>query len=76
MTIDNIPEIMSQPNSVPVCYHIRYVKTPKEVNLASNISPEIPEVLIDEVLQRAVELAKNSWEGNLETTKALGERSE
>ena len=29
-----------------------------------------------EVMQRAVELAKNSWEGNIETTKALGERSE
>lgn len=30
----------------------------------------------NEVMQRAVELAKNAWEGNIETTKALGERSE
>lgn len=64
-------------SSEPVTgYTIRYIKMPKEVNLESDISPEIPETLIDEVLQRAVELAKNSWEGNLETTKTLGERSE
>ena len=30
----------------------------------------------NEVMQRAVELAKNSWEGTVETTKAFGERSE
>lgn len=30
----------------------------------------------NEVMQRAVELAKNAWEGNIETTKAFGERSE
>lgn len=70
------PEFLVSPQYHPVRYRLRYVKTPAEVNLASNVSPEIPEVLIDEVLQRAVELAKNSWEGNLETTKALGERSE
>lgn len=58
-------------------YSIRYVRMPKEVDLGdSNDVPEIPEVLIDEVIQRAVELAKNAWEGNSQTTVELGGRSE
>jgi len=58
-------------------YSIRYVSMPKEVDLGdSSDIPEIPESLVDEVIQRAVELAKNSWEGTLETHKAFGERSE
>jgi hypothetical protein len=58
-------------------YSIRYVRMPKEVDLGdSNDVPEIPEALVDEVLQRAVELAKNSWEGNSQTTVELGGRSE
>ena len=57
-------------------YIIRYVKMPSEVDLNSNINSELPEVLHDEVLQRAVELAKNAWEGTLETTQTFGERSE
>ena len=73
---NNASEFIIPLDEVPVQYRLRYVKIPAEVNLASDVSPEIPEALIDEVLQRAVELAKNAWEGNLETTKALGERSE
>ena len=58
-------------------YSIRYVRMPKEVDLGdSNDVPEIPEALVDEVIQRAVELAKNSWEGNSQTTVELGGRSE
>jgi hypothetical protein len=50
---------------------------PKEVDLGdSNDVPEIPEALVDEVIQRAVELAKNAWEGNSQTTVELGGRSE
>lgn len=60
----------------PIYYHIRYVAFPEEVDLSSDKNSSIPEILHDEILQRAVELAKNSWEGNLETTKAFGERSE
>ena len=73
---NNASEFIIPLDEVPVQYRLRYVKIPAEVNLASDVSPEIPEALIDEVLQRAVELAKNAWEGNIETTKALGERSE
>ena len=58
-------------------YSIRYVRIPKEVNLGdSNDVPEIPEALVDEVIQRAVELAKNAWEGTSQTTVELGGRSE
>jgi hypothetical protein len=77
MYIGNNFEVISAIGDNLEEYHVRYVRKPKEVNLGNNNDiPEIPEALIDEVLQRAVELAKNSWEGNLETTKALGERSE
>jgi len=55
---------------------MRYIKTPTEFDLTNGVISDIPEILHDEVLQRAVELAKNSWEGNIETTKAFGERSE
>lgn len=58
-------------------YSIRYVRMPKEVDFSdSNDVPEIPEALVDEVIQRAVELAKNAWEGNSQTTVELGGRSE
>ena len=71
------PEFVLIPGTAPIDYHVRYVKTPKDINLADETDiPEIPESLYDEVLQRAVELAKNSWEGNIETHKAFGERSE
>ena len=71
------PEFVLSPGVSAVEYVIRYIKLPKEVNLqdAEDI-PEVPEVLHDEILQRAVELAKNSWEGTLETHKTFGERSE
>lgn len=74
--VNNLPEFVVGPNVVPVAYHSRYIKTPAEVNLESNVGSEVPEILHDEILQRAVELAKNSWEGNVETAKAFGERSE
>lgn len=71
------PEFVLIPGTAPIDYHVRYVKMPKDINLADETDiPEIPESLYDEVLQRAVELAKNSWEGNIETHKAFGERSE
>ena len=77
MISGNKVEFLTSPIYHPLRYIIRYVKMPKEIDLSNNNNvPEIPEVLIDEVIQRAVELAKNAWEGNIETTKALGERSE
>jgi len=69
-------DIVVGPNEIPIQYRIRYVRMPAEVDLTSDVTSEVPEMLYDEILQRAVELAKNSWEGNMETTKTFGERSE
>lgn len=76
MFINGNMEIVVNPGMIPTQYRIRYVKAPTEFNLTNGVISDIPEILHDEVLQRAVELAKNSWEGNIETTKAFGERSE
>lgn len=71
------PEFILYPGIAPTDYYIRYIKYPKDIDLADDTDiPEIPESLYDEVLQRAVELAKNSWEGTIETHKVFGERSE
>lgn len=73
---DGEPEFIIHPGELPIRYTIRYVKYPEEVDLTSDTGSEVPEILHDEILQRAVELAKNAWEGNVETHKAFGERSE
>lgn len=60
-------------------YHIRYVKVPAEVDLDSNVDSEVPEILHDEILQRAVELAKAAYVGDAnqqQIIQTLGERSE
>lgn len=61
-------------------YTIRYVRMPKEVNLTDDTDvPEVPEVLHDEILQRAVELAKAAYVGDAnqqQIIQTLGERSE
>lgn len=72
-------------------YHIRYIKNPEPivlVNLAdiaedlsiegiSEINPcKLPKHLHDEIIQRAVEIAKGMWQGDLGSTIQLGQRSE
>lgn len=74
--VNGTPEFIIGPGMAPYKYNIRYVKMPSEFNLDDNTISDIPEMLHDEVLQRAVELAKNSWEGNSQTTVELGGRSE
>lgn len=85
MFIGNIAEIVTPSDYIPIRYKMRYIRVPQEVDLfytdttADDYSKhccELPDFLIDEVLQRAVELAKNAWDGTVETTKAFGERSE
>ena len=73
---DNQPEFILHPGELPVRYKVRYVRMPKEVDLSTDVVSEVPEMLFDEILQRTVELAKNSWEGNSQTTVELGARSE
>ena len=75
--IDSKPRFVINPGNATVGYYIRYIKVPAEVDLAGEEKPcELPDFLVDEVIQRAVELAKNSWEGNSQTTVELGGRSE
>lgn len=77
MISGNKVEFLTSPVYHPLRYIIRYVKVPKAINLSDdNDVPEIPEMLHDEVLQRAVELAKLSWEGNLNAVVAAGQNSE
>ena len=72
-------------------YKIRYVKRPKPIILAnladeySNVSIEgintiteceLDPILHPEILQRAVELAKSAYTGDLKSSVELGQRSE
>ena len=67
---------------------MRYVRRPNpiilvdlenglEVNGYSEaMDCELPEELHEEILQRAVELAKAAWQGDVKTSVELGNRSE
>lgn len=61
-------------------WFIRYVRYPKAIELditKEGDSPcELDETMHEEIIQRAVELAKNIWLGNLESTVQLGQRAE
>ena len=89
--VDFISEIVIKYNSSLADYKIRYVKRPKPIILAnladeySNVSIEgistITECELDpiihpEILQRAVELAKSAYTGDLKSSVELGQRSE
>ena len=89
--VDFISEIVIKYNSSLSDYKIRYVKRPKPIILAnladeySNISIEglntitdceLDPILHPEILQRAVELAKSAYIGDLKSNVELGQRSE
>ena len=89
--VDFISEIVIKYNSSLADYKVRYVKRPKPIILAnladeySNVSIEgiatITECELDpiihpEILQRAVELAKSAYTGDLKSSIELGQRSE
>ncbi len=69
-------------------YNVRFIKKPEPIILedlpdgfsiegkSSNTPCELPDETHDEILQRAVELAKVAWEGNMEATIQTGARSE
>lgn len=70
-------EIVLPTNVLPAKYHIRYVKMPTQIDLSDTSNKcELPEVLHQEVLQRAVELAKITWQGDLNAALTGGQRSE
>lgn len=75
---------------VPI-YNLRYVKTPRPIILVDNLQEineglsidgyhersecELPEEIHEEILQRAVELAKSAYLGDLNSEIALGQNS-
>lgn len=71
--------IIVQPHDVIQNYTIRYIARPADIDLnITNGSKDctLPKVLHQEILQRAVELAKLSWEGNLNAALTAGQNSE
>lgn len=89
--VDFISEVVIKYNSSLANYKIRYVKRPKPIILAnladeySNVSIEgintiteceLDPILHPEILQRAVELAKSAYTGDLKSSVELGQRSE
>lgn len=91
-TMSSIVEVVGrQRENSTYKYHIRYIKNPEPivlVNLAdiaeglsiegvSTVNPcKLPRHLHDEIIQRAVEIAKGMWQGDLSSTIQLGQRSE
>lgn len=88
---DFISEVVIKYDSTLTDYKIRYVKRPKPIILAnladeySNVSIEgintiteceLDPILHPEILQRAVELAKSAYTGDLKSSVELGQRSE
>lgn len=89
--VDFISEVITKYNSTLADYKIRYVRRPKPIILA-NLADEYSNVSIDglttvteceldpiihpEILQRAVELAKSAYTGDLKSSVELGQRSE
>lgn len=84
-----ISEIVVKAGATVSDYTIRYVRRPKPIILttltATNVSLdgetdvtecELDRMLHPEILQRAVELAKNAYGGDLKSTVDLGQRSE
>lgn len=90
-SVDFISEIIVKTGSTLANYKVRYVKRPKPIiltNLAdtySNVSIEglttvteceLDPILHPEILQRAVELAKAAYTGDIKNIVELGQRSE
>lgn len=88
-TVNRVSEIIVKTGGVLSDYTIRYVRRPKPIILTTltdtNVSLEgdtaiteceLDPILHPEILQRAVELAKNAYGGDLKTTVDLGQRSE
>lgn len=84
-----VAEIIINYGTALTDYKIRYIKRPQPIVLTSlsgtNVSVEgvvdeteceLDSILHPEILQRAVELAKNAFMGDLKSTVELGQRSE
>lgn len=80
-------ELIAGPNDTLLSYSIRYVRKPKAIILTDlegvtldGVSKEqeceLDSILHTEILQRAVELAKAAYTGDLNSSVELGKRSE
>ena len=80
-------EIIVGPNDTLVSYAIRYIKRPRAIilsdldgvtldNLSTAQTCELDPILHQEILQRAVELAKAAYTGDLSSQLALGQNSQ
>lgn len=80
-------EIIVGPNDTLTTYHIRYIKRPQAIilsdlegvtldNKTTAQECELDPILHQEILQRAVELAKAAYVGDLKSNVELGQRSE
>lgn len=85
-SVNNV-ELIIGPNDTLTKYSIRYIKRPKAIILSAldgvtldGISTaqncELDPILHQEILQRAVELAKAAYTGDLSSSLALGQNSE
>lgn len=83
----NKAELVVGPNDLITEYTIRYIKRPKAIVLTelegvtldgqtSEQTCELDPILHQEILQRAVELAKAAYTGDVSTSVELGKRSE
>lgn len=87
-TLSPAIEIRGKFNTPSVVYKIRYIRKPKPIiliNLEDGLeiegehtamTSELPAEIHDEILQRAVELAKITWAGEPAATVQAGQRSE
>lgn len=83
----NIAEVIIGPNDALTKYTIRYIKRPRAIILSdlegvtldgknTEQTCELDPILHQEILQRAVELAKAAYAGDLNSNVELGKRSE
>lgn len=83
----NRAEVIIGPNDVLTKYTIRYIKRPRAIILSdlegvtldgknTEQTCELDPILHQEILQRAVELAKAAYAGDLNSNVELGKRSE
>ena len=84
---DKHADIISNPNDSIIQYTVRYVKKPRAiildtlsgVTIEGSSTPqtcELDPILHEEILQRAVELAKAAYTGELQAQISLGQVSE
>lgn len=82
-------ELVTNEGDCPCSYRVRYLRVPRPIitdDLPDDLTIygeskrssycEVDPNLHEDIVQRAVELAKMAWEGNLSATTQLGQRSE